>query len=36
MKKKQHTKKTRTHSCKKLKKTTDDKGFLMEIKATCG
>jgi len=35
MKNNTHTK-TRTHSCYKLKKTTDDKGFLMEIKATCG
>jgi len=28
-------KKEYTH-VKKFKKTTDDKGFLMEIKATCG
>ena len=33
---KNNTHKTRTHSYVKLKKTTDDKGFLMEIKTTCG
>ena len=34
--KKNNTHKTRTHSCQKLKKTTDDEGFIMEIKTTCG